>query len=112
MKEMIFVACMSLIVGAGLFQAGSLYGEKQANEANRRVVEATFKPVLDCFVEFHVSKNSEDKGYKWAISDFLLHQDYEKNGDRRCDYEVGDKLRTFLLDNGVSINEYVPEEDL
>jgi hypothetical protein len=75
---------------------GILIGIISTIVVGRVFIVKTFKPVEDCLIQIHYYYGDKDGGIQWTVSDFELHQDWEKNKDRQCDVEVGTKLHNFL----------------
>jgi len=78
---------------------GYLYGVKTTESKNRQLVNDTFAQVKDCLIQVNYSGYKINNGKHWTVSDMQLHQDWEKNGHRRCDVEVGEALYKYLETN-------------
>ena len=96
MKDKILYLLTVLIFISGLI-VGFFFGQKVTNEKRNLITQITFEPIKDCFVEFNYSGRLEGK--YWTISDFVLRQDWEKNGNRNCAAEVGEILHKYLESN-------------
>lgn len=94
MKDKILYLLSVLIFISGL-AVGFLLGQNVTNEKRNLITQTTFEPIRDCFVEFNYKGGSLEGRY-WTISDFVLRQDWEKNGNRNCAAEVGEILHKYL----------------
>ena len=86
-----FIVSFPLILGV---LVGFLLGTRTADQRHKAIIQATFEPVRDCLTEINYSGRLE--GRYWAVSDYVLHQDWEKNKNRHCEVEVGEILHEYL----------------
>ena len=94
MKEITRVILLTLFVALSSVYFGFYLGEQAQIEKQKAVIKATFAPVEDCLIIINYSGRVE--GEYWTVSDFKLHQDWERNKNRDCEIEVGELLYKFI----------------